>query len=152
MIVVANLFFVFNFMFFLCSFYSLALTFIWHFSSFFNYLYFQDEEAKELSKAMMSKKTKRIYGRMQYGIAAKEKAVNVLVEKRRKREEEPESEQPAPEAKKQKQKQKQKEEPVKETKATKTKAKKSATPVDESAVESVRDLFKPKGSRTSSRR
>jgi hypothetical protein len=44
--------------------------------------FWQDEEAKELSKIMMSKKTKRLYGRMQHGINAKREVVSRLLVKR----------------------------------------------------------------------
>lgn len=43
----------------------------------------QDEEAAELSKMMMGKKAKRLYGRMQHGIEKKKAAVDALEEKRR---------------------------------------------------------------------
>lgn len=42
----------------------------------------EEEEAKELSKIMMSKKTKRLYGRMQHGIEKKQQAVAQLEMKR----------------------------------------------------------------------
>lgn len=44
----------------------------------------QEEEAAELSKIMMTKKSKRLYERMQYGIEKKQAAVQVLQEKRKK--------------------------------------------------------------------
>lgn len=40
-------------------------------------------EASELSKIMMSKKTKRLYGRMQHGIDKKQEAVEALEAKRK---------------------------------------------------------------------
>lgn len=43
----------------------------------------QDEEANDLSKIMMSKKTKRLYGRMQHGIQKKQESVDVLESKRK---------------------------------------------------------------------
>lgn len=42
----------------------------------------QDQEAAELSKTMMSKKTKRLYGRMQHGLEQKKQQVQSLVQKR----------------------------------------------------------------------
>lgn len=45
-------------------------------------LYAQAEEAKDLSKLMMSKKTQRLYGRMQHGIEGKKAAVRALETKR----------------------------------------------------------------------
>lgn len=42
----------------------------------------QEEEAHELSKLMMSKKTKRLYGRMQNSIQQKQGALEKLKEKR----------------------------------------------------------------------
>lgn len=42
----------------------------------------QDEEADDLAKTMMSKKTKRLYGRMQHGINKKQAAVKTLMDKR----------------------------------------------------------------------
>ena len=52
---------------------------------FFLYLYvflLQAEEANNLSKLMMSKKTKRLYGRMQHGIEEKKAAIRTLESKR----------------------------------------------------------------------
>lgn len=43
----------------------------------------QDEEANDLSKIMMSKKTKRLYGRMQHGIQKKQESIDVLESKRK---------------------------------------------------------------------
>lgn len=45
-------------------------------------LVFKDDEAKELSKTMMGKKTKRLYDRMQHGIQQKQQSVNRLKSKR----------------------------------------------------------------------
>jgi hypothetical protein len=42
----------------------------------------QEDEAVELSKTMMGKKTKRLYDRMQHGIQAKQESVSRLVNKR----------------------------------------------------------------------
>jgi hypothetical protein len=42
-----------------------------------------DEEAM-LSKSLMTKKTKRLYGRMQHGIRAKKEAIDRLETKRQK--------------------------------------------------------------------
>lgn len=50
----------------------------------------QDEEAAELARTMMSKKTKRLYGRMQHGIAKKQYEIGRLEEKRKLVEAEPE--------------------------------------------------------------
>ena len=44
---------------------------------------FQDAEGENLAKIMMSKKTKRLYGRMQHGIEKKVAAVAVLEGKRK---------------------------------------------------------------------
>lgn len=49
---------------------------------FFDVILIQDDEAKELSKTMMGKKTKRLYDRMQHGIQAKQESVQRLVTKR----------------------------------------------------------------------
>lgn len=43
----------------------------------------QAEEAEELARIMMSKKTKRLYGRMQHGIEQKQDSVRRLEEKRK---------------------------------------------------------------------
>jgi hypothetical protein len=43
----------------------------------------QDAEGEDLAKIMMSKKTKRLYGRMQHGIEKKEAAVAALESKRK---------------------------------------------------------------------
>jgi pescadillo protein len=48
----------------------------------------EDEEHAELSKMMMSKKSKRLYGRMQHGIEKKQDANQVLTNKRQKAEKE----------------------------------------------------------------
>lgn len=40
------------------------------------------EEGNKLSKLMMSKKTKRLYGRMQHGIEQKQAAIGALESKR----------------------------------------------------------------------
>ena len=45
--------------------------------------FIQDQEANELSKLMMSKKTKRLYGRMQHGIQKKKDFVDKLMTKRK---------------------------------------------------------------------
>ncbi len=50
----------------------------------------QEEEAKELSKTMMSKKTARLYQRMQYGIQGKSEEIAALEEKAAKAEKEAE--------------------------------------------------------------
>ena len=42
----------------------------------------QDLEAKELSKSMMGKKTKRLYDRMQHGLQKKQDEINKLNSKR----------------------------------------------------------------------
>ena len=48
-----------------------------------NFLYFlQDDETKELAKAMMSKKAARLYGRMQHGINKKQEIVAELHRRR----------------------------------------------------------------------
>lgn len=46
-------------------------------------LFVKEEEATDLSKIMMSKKTKRLYGRMQHSIGQKQDAVEVLETKRK---------------------------------------------------------------------
>jgi hypothetical protein len=46
------------------------------------FLPLQEDEASKLSKLMMSKKTKRLYGRMQHGIEEKKAAVSNLEAKR----------------------------------------------------------------------
>ncbi len=51
----------------------------------------EEEEAAELSKSMMGKKAKRLYGRMQHGIQQKEEEQARLREKRRKLDESGES-------------------------------------------------------------
>jgi len=43
----------------------------------------EDEESAELSRIMMSKKSKRLYGRMQHGIQQKKNSVQTLIEKRK---------------------------------------------------------------------
>jgi pescadillo protein len=43
----------------------------------------EEEEAVELSKTMMTKKTARLYGRMKYGIEKKQAVVDTLAEKRK---------------------------------------------------------------------
>lgn len=43
---------------------------------------YQADEANNLSKIMMSKKTKRLYGRMQHGIENKKAAIRTLESKR----------------------------------------------------------------------
>ena len=50
-------------------------------SLFFLLGHLQEEEDKELAKSMMAKKTKRLYGRMQHGIAAKQDEIKILKEK-----------------------------------------------------------------------
>ena len=46
------------------------------------YLLLQREEESTLAKSMMSKKTKRLYGRMQHGIEEKTAAIRALEGKR----------------------------------------------------------------------
>ena len=53
------------------------------FSQFSNTIQYQDDEAAQLAKSLMSKKAARLYGRMQHGIAQKQAKVDNLHKKRR---------------------------------------------------------------------
>ena len=54
------------------------------YSSFIIFLFInQEEEVKELSKSMMNNKQKRLYNRMQHGIAKKKEMKEILETKRK---------------------------------------------------------------------
>ena len=55
----------------------------------------QEQEHAQLSEAMMTKKTKRLYERMQHGISKKQDIIDTLVEKRTQAESVPEPAQKA---------------------------------------------------------